>query len=89
MGKQTDIIVNEIIEDNPDGDIGSRVTMRKVKRAFPDKKVKTIARTLVERLLPYFIDADYQCPEIGIAEEDGTGRIILNNFVSNQLAAMI
>jgi hypothetical protein len=89
MGKQTDIIVNEHIEDCPGGDIGSRVTMREVKRAFPDKKVKTIARTLVERLLPYFIDADYRCPEIGIAEEDGTGRIILNNFVSNQLAAMI
>lgn len=89
MGKQTDIIVNESIEDCADSDIGSRVTMSKVKRAFPDKKIKTIARTLVERLLPYFIDADYQCPEIGIAEEDGTGRIILNNFVSNQLAAMI
>lgn len=89
MGKQTDIIVNESIVNCPDGDIGSQVTMRKTKRAFPDKKVTTIARTLVERLLPYFIDADYQCPEIGIAEEDGTGRIILNNFVSNQLAAMI
>ena len=89
MGKQTDIIVNESIEECPYGDIGSRVTMRKVKRAFPDKKVKTIARTLVERLLPHFIDADYQCPEIGISEEDGTGRIILNDFVSNQLAAMI
>lgn len=89
MGKQTDIIVNEEIEDCPDGDIGSRVTMHKVKRVFPDKKIKTIARALVERLLPYFIDADYQCPEIGIAEEDGTGRIILNDFVSNQLASMI
>jgi len=89
MGKQTDIIVNESIEDCPEGDIGSHVTMRKAKRMFPDKKIKTIARTLVERLLPYFIDAEYQCPEIGIAEEDGTGRIVLNNFVSNQLAAMI
>lgn len=89
MGKQTDIIVNEAVEDCPEGEIGSRVTLLKAKRHFPDKKVKTIARTLVERLLPYFIDADYQCPEIGIAEEDGTGRIILNNFVSNQLAAMI
>ena len=86
MGKQTDIIVNEAVEDCPEGEIGSRVTLLKAKRHFPDKKVKTIARTLVERLLPYFIDADYQCPEIGIAEEDGTGRIILNNFVSNQLA---
>jgi hypothetical protein len=89
MGKQTDIIINETIEDCTDGEVGSRVTMRKVKRAFPDKTIKTIARTLVERLLPYFIDAEYQCPEIGIAEADGTGRIILNNFVSNQLSAMI
>jgi len=89
MGKQTDIIVDESIANCPNGDIGSRVTMRKAKRAFPDKMVTTIARTLVERLLPYFIDADYQCPEIGIAEEDGTGRIILNNFASNQLTALI
>ncbi|WP_339948490.1 ATP-binding protein [uncultured Albimonas sp.] len=89
MGKQTDIIVNESIEDCPDGGIGSRVTMLNVKRAFPDKKIKTIARALVERLLPYFIDADYQCPEIGIAEDDGASRIILNNFVNNQLSAMI
>ena len=34
MGKQTDIIVNASIEDCPDGNIGSRVTMRKAKRAF-------------------------------------------------------
>ena len=38
MGKQTDIIVSENIEDCPEGEIGSRVTMRKAKRAFPDKK---------------------------------------------------
>ncbi len=40
MGKQTDIIVNENIEDCPDGEIGSRVTMRKAKRVFPDKYLR-------------------------------------------------
>lgn len=90
MGKKTDIIVDEELEDCPDGEIGSRVTMRKVKgRGFSDKQIKTMARTLVERLLPYFIDNDYQCPEVRISEIDGTDRIILNDFVSNQLAAMI
>lgn len=89
MGKQTDIIVDERLEDCADSETGSRVTMRKVKKSFPDKNVKTIARTLVERLLPYFIDTDYKCPEIGISEEDGSGRIVLNNFFSNQLSAMI
>lgn len=89
MGKQTEIIVNEEIEDCPDGDVGSRITLQKSKKTFADRKIRTIARTLVERLLPYFIAADYNCPEIGIAEEDGTSRIVLNDFVSNQLAALI
>ena len=89
MGKQTDIIVNENTTDCPGGKLGSRVTLHRAKRAFPDRKIKTIARTLVERLLPYFIDTDYQCPEIEIAEQDGAGRIVLNDFVSNQLAGKI
>ncbi len=75
MGKRTDIIVDEKIEDCPDGEIGSRVTMKNVKgRGFPDKQIMTVARTLVERLLPYFIDSDCRCPEIRLAEEDGTGQ---------------
>jgi hypothetical protein len=90
MGHKTDIIVDEKLVDLEDGRIGSEVLMRKAKgRGFPDKQLKTIARTLVERLLPYFIDEEYRCPAIRIAEADGTGKIVLNNFVSNQLAAMI
>jgi len=90
MGKKNEIIVDEVIADVSNGDIGSKMFMRKMKgRGFPDKQLKTIARTLVERLLPYFIDEDYCCPEIAISEQDGSGRIILNNFVNNQLAAMI
>ena len=90
MGKEKDIIVDEKVETCLDGDIGSKVTVQKVRgRGFPDKQLKTIARTLVERLLPYFIDADYVCPRIVIQEDDDTGPITLNDFVSNQLAAMI
>ena len=90
MGKKTEIIVDERIEDCREGEVGSRVTMRRVKgRGFPDKKLRTIARTLVEKLLPYFIDADYICPDIRISEEDGKNRIVLNDFVNNQLAALI
>lgn len=89
MGKKTEIIVNEKLKDCPDGNIGSRVTLKKAKKPFADRKIKTIARTLVERLLPYFIAADYDCPEMSIAEEDGTGRIALNAFFENQLSALI
>lgn len=90
MGQKTEIIVAEKIEECQEINFGSKITMHRFKgRGFPDKQVKTIARTLVERLLPYFIDSEYHCPEIGISEQDGAGRIILNNFVNNQLSAMI
>lgn len=90
MGKHTDLIVGETIEDAADFPTGSKVTLSKIKgRGFPDKQLKTIARSLVERLLPYFIDADYSCPVISIAEDNGLSPIILNNFVSNQLSALI
>ncbi len=90
MGKETDIIVDEKLEDCRDGEVGTRATMRKVKRrGFSDKPIKTMARTLVERLLPYFIDDDDQCPEVRISEMDGTDCILLNGFINNQLAGMI
>ncbi len=90
MGKQTDIIVNEKIEAEPSAEIGSKVTLSKAKKnRFPDKQLTTIARSLVERLLPYFIDADYNCPTIALVEEDGSDRIVLNNFFNNELSALI
>jgi hypothetical protein len=54
-----------------------------------DKKLSTIARHLVERLLPYFITQDYTCPDIVLCEEDGGGEIRLNDFVNNELSAVI
>lgn len=90
MGKQTDFIENEKVEICAEGEIGTKVTLKNIKsRRFPDKQVKTIARTLVERLLPYFIDLDYVCPNVTIAEEDGSERIALNEFFDNQLANLI
>ena len=89
-GRQTDIIVRETITASPDGVLGSKVKLSKVKKnRFADKKLTTIARALVERLLPYFIDDAYTCPKITISENDGTGQIVLNDFVNNELSALI
>ncbi len=90
MGKQTDIIIDEKIEITSEENAGSSILMSGIKgRKFPDKKLKTIARTLVEKLLPYFIDEDCEAPQIVVTEEDKSGAIVLNNFVSNQLSASI
>lgn len=90
MGKDTDIIVNENLTTSDKEASGTIVTLSALKkeRSF-DKKLATIARNLVERLLPYFITQDYVCPEIVLSEQNGSGAIRLNDFVSNELSAVI
>lgn len=90
MGKEHEIIVREKVTGCDRTETGSTVTLSVLRagRAF-DKKLSTIARNLVERLLPYFITQDYACPEIVLCEQDGSGAIRLNNFVSNELSAVI
>ena len=90
MGKEHEIIVREKVTGSDQTEAGSTVTLSALRtgRAF-DKKLSTIARNLVERLLPYFITQDYACPEIVLCEQDGSGAIRLNDFVSNELSAVI
>jgi hypothetical protein len=90
MGKGNDIIVDEEECGSEESVTRTTVKLSQVKEGrFSDKKIPTIARVLAERLLPYFIDQDYSCPVIAITESDGSGRIVLNNFISNQLSALI
>jgi len=90
MGKDTEIIVKEKVAPSDKTESGTIVTLSALKkgRSF-DKKLATIARNLVEQLLPYFITQDYVCPEIVLSEKDGSGVIRLNDFVSNELSAVI
>lgn len=90
MGKDQEIIVREKVAATDRTDTGSTVSLSMLKdgRGF-DKKLSTIARNLVERLLPYFITHDYVCPDIVLCEHDGSGAIRLNDFVNNELSAVI
>ena len=81
MGKGNDIIVDEERVDSEETETRTSIKLARVKdQRFTDKKLPTIARVLAERLLPYFIDQDYNCPSISISESDGSGRIVLNDF---------
>ena len=90
MGKEHDIIVGENVSDTNETDIGSTVTLAKLKgKSRFDKKLRTIARNIVEHLLPYFITEEYECPDIVLCEQNGSGEINLNDFVNNELPAVI
>lgn len=90
MGKYNDIIIHHKVIASEKQEPGTVVTLSTLKkgRSF-DKTLSTIARNLVERLLPYFITKTYVCPEIILSEKDGSGSIRLNDFVSNELSAVI
>ena len=90
MGKDSEIIINEIVTDAPpNAPVKTVIHLRDVKeKKFTDKKLETIARNLAERLLPNFITKDYVCPVIVLSERDGES-ICLNEWVSKQGSGMI
>jgi hypothetical protein len=88
MGKDNEIIVNENLVAIAANDSGSVVHLDSLRRGSYEKKLSTLARTLVEKLLPYFITNDYAPPEIILCERDDSGSIRLNDFTS-QLSDVI
>ena len=84
MGKENEIIINEIVEPSSSNITGTRVKLVRLKRSvFPDKKLKTIARVIVEKLLPFFVSTDMQPPRIVLREKDEEELIVLNDYVEN------
>jgi hypothetical protein len=83
MGKRVELIVNELVVESDSQGTGSTVTLRGEKTGKLPRKLSTIARGLVELLLPYFTTAGYQCPRIELSESDGSHAIGLNEYVDS------
>ena len=90
MGKRQDIIVDEEIADSEQSERGTTVRLVSLKKSQPfERQLPTIAKNLVERLLPYFIAEGYMCPKIVLSERDGSDLICLNEYVSNDVATYV
>ncbi len=80
-------INNEIINDEIDKKIltrkntGTKLYLTSLKKSKYDKKIETIARKLLEKLLVFFVDDNYSCPKITIKENEGDKKIILNDLL--------
>ena len=83
MGKDTEFITNERVYETTDAKTGSTVTLIGERTGKLPRKLSTLARGLVELLLPYFTTQGYTCPRIELSELDGTGRIVLNDYVDS------
>ncbi len=82
LGQRDEIIENEEIRKINDGERGTtlRLTGPRQGTSF-DLRLDTIAKVLVQRLLPFFVDQDYECPQITLSEKDGSETIILNQYL--------
>ncbi len=85
MGRHKDIITNESKEPSDRQYTGSAITISTLRNCkFADKQLNTIARVLVERLLPYFFDKSKTLPKIVLREHDESGVISLNNYLEGE-----
>ncbi len=83
MGKEKELIVNETVSESVDDATGTTVTLKGQRSDKLPRRLSTIARGLVESLLPYFTTRGYVCPGIRLSEFDGSDEILLNEYVDS------
>jgi hypothetical protein len=91
MGLDKDIIVDEKVTESTATESGTVIEISGIKSVkFPDKKLETISRVVVERLLPYFVGKDRACPSVVIREaKDGSGTLSLNDYLGKDNSQIV
>jgi hypothetical protein len=91
MGLGKDIIIDEEVRAAQKGETGSVVEITGIKSVkFSDKGIDTISRVIVERLLPYFVDAGRPCPRVVIRDEGSDAPpISLNDYLAKENSQIV
>jgi hypothetical protein len=84
FGFDKEIVVNDSIVDSDAKDTRTILYLNSLKDNSLDKRIETISRRLLEKLLIYFINDSYKCPTITIKEEGKNDVIILNDFLKKE-----
>ncbi len=95
IGRNNNIVSGLSYDEAKSNDTGSIVKIRYLRNSvFPDKKLETIGKVLVQRILPFFISEEFKCPRIILFEDrsqggNGDESICLNDFFENELGEFI
>jgi hypothetical protein len=91
MGLDKDIIVDEKEDQSQAQETGAIVEIAGIKSVrFPDKKLETIRRVMVERLLPYFVEKERLCPRVVIWDaKNPSDRVSLNDYLNKENSQII
>jgi len=91
MGIDKDIIVDEQVCTSKSQDTGAVVEVTGIKSVkFPDRRLETISRVVVERLLPYFVDKERACPRVVIRDANTpSSTVSLNHYLSRENSQIV
>jgi hypothetical protein len=91
MGLDKDIIIDEKEGQSQAQATGAIVEISGIKSVrFPDKKLETISRVVVERLLPYFVDKERACPRVVIREaQNPSDSLSLNDYLGKENSQIV
>ncbi len=91
MGLDKDIIVDEKEGLSQAQATGATVEISGIKSVrFPDKKLETISRVVVERLLPYFVDTERACPRVVIRDaKNPSDSVSLNDYLGKENSQIV
>lgn len=91
MGLDKDIIVEEKEGPSQAQMTGAVVEISGIKSVrFPDKKLETISRVVVERLLPYFVDKERACPRVVIRDANQPSNTVpLNDYLGKENSQIV
>ncbi len=91
MGLDKDIIVDEKEGPSQAQATGAAVEISGIKSVrFPDKKLETISRVVVERLLPYFVDKERVCPRVVIRDANKpSDTVSLNDYLGKENSQIV
>lgn len=84
FGKENEIIEDEKTEVSEETVTRSSILLKDLKDSHDfEKNLEVIARKILERILIYFIDDEFICPEIIVREDDSSNSISLENYLRN------
>jgi hypothetical protein len=91
MGLDKDIIVDEKEGLSQAQATGATVEISGIKSVrVPDKKLETISRVVVERLLPYFVDKERACPRVVIRDANKpSDTVSLNDYLGKENSQIV
>jgi hypothetical protein len=91
MGLDKDIIVDEKEGPSQAQSTGAAIEISGIKSVrFPEKKLETISRVVVERLLPYFVEKGRTCPRVVIRDANKpSDTVVLNDYLGKENSQIV